>query len=33
MPPQDKVDIDVIYGHNITGENTHWLTLGVNWRF
>jgi hypothetical protein len=31
--PQDKVDIDVIYGHNITGEKAHWLTLGVNWRF
>ncbi len=31
--PQDKVDIDVIYGHNITGENAHWLTLGLNLRF
>jgi hypothetical protein len=31
--PQDKVDLDVIYGHNITGENAHWLTLGVNLRF
>jgi hypothetical protein len=31
--PQDKIDIDVIYGHNITGENAHWLTLGVNLRF
>jgi len=31
--PLDKIDIDVIYGHNVTGENAHWLTLGVNWRF
>jgi hypothetical protein len=31
--PQDKIDIDVIYGNNITGENAHWLTLGVNWQF
>jgi hypothetical protein len=31
--PQDKIDIDVIWGHNITGENAHWLTLGVNLRF
>ncbi len=31
--PQDKIDIDVIYGHNINGENAHWLTLGVNLRF
>jgi hypothetical protein len=31
--PQDKVDIDVIWGHNAGGENAHWLTLGVNWRF
>jgi hypothetical protein len=31
--PQDKVDIDLIWGHNITGENAHWVTLGVNLRF
>jgi hypothetical protein len=31
--PQDKVDIDVIWGRNITGENAHWLTLGLNLRF
>ena len=24
--PHDKVDIDVIWGHNITGENAHWGT-------
>jgi hypothetical protein len=31
--PQDKIDVDVIWGHNINGENAHWLTLGVNLRF
>src|SRR6185437_7709976 len=31
--PQDNFDIDVIYGHNITGENAHWLTVGLNVRF
>ena len=31
--PQDNVDIDVIYGHNIGGENAHWMTLGLNVRF
>jgi hypothetical protein len=31
--PQEKIDIDVIWGHNINGENAHWLTLGVNLRF
>jgi hypothetical protein len=31
--PHDKVDIDVIWGHNITGENAHWGTLGFNLRF
>lgn len=31
--PQDNIDIDVIWGHNIAGENAHWLTLGLNLRF
>ena len=31
--PQDSFDIDVIYGHNIAGENAHWMTLGLNLRF
>lgn len=31
--PQEKIDIDVIWGRNITGENAHWLTVGVNLRF
>jgi hypothetical protein len=33
VTPVDKVDIDVIYGHNITGERTQWLTVGLNIRF
>ena len=31
--PQDNIDLDLIYGHNITGENSHWLTVGLNLRF
>ena len=31
--PQDNVDIDLIWGHNVTGENAHWGTNGVNLRF
>jgi hypothetical protein len=31
--PQDNIDIDVIWGHNITGENAQWVTLGLNVRF
>lgn len=31
--PKDNVDIDVIWGRNITGENANWVTLGVNLRF
>jgi hypothetical protein len=31
--PQSNFDVDVIYGHNITGENAHWMTLGLNLRF
>ena len=31
--PQDNIDIDLIWGHNITGENAQWSTLGVNLRF
>ena len=33
LTPQDKVDIDLIWGHNLTGENAHWLTIGLNLRF
>jgi len=28
-----SVNIDLIYGRNIAGENANWLTLGVNLRF
>jgi hypothetical protein len=31
--PKDNIDIDVIWGRNITGENSNWITLGVNLRF
>jgi hypothetical protein len=33
VTPMDNIDVDVIWGHNITGENAQWLTLGVNLRF
>lgn len=33
VTPQDNVDLDLIWGHNIIGENAQWLTLGVNLRF
>jgi hypothetical protein len=31
--PQENIDIDVIWGHNVTGENSQWGTLGLNVRF
>lgn len=31
--PIEKIDIDVIWGYNIAGENSQWLTLGMNYRF
>jgi len=31
--PAEAIDIDLIYGRNITGENANWFTLGVNLRF
>jgi hypothetical protein len=31
--PAEFIDVDVIYGRNITGENANWLTLGLNLRF
>ncbi len=33
ITPVEAIDLDLIYGHNIGGENAHWLTLGVNLRF
>jgi hypothetical protein len=30
--PAKSVDIDLIYGRNITGERSDWVTLGVNFR-
>jgi hypothetical protein len=31
--PKDNIDVDLIWGRNITGENSNWVTLGVNLRF
>lgn len=31
--PQEHYDIDLVYGRNITGENAHWITVGLNVRF
>jgi hypothetical protein len=33
VTPVDNVDVDLIYGRNISGENANWFTLGVNARF
>jgi hypothetical protein len=29
----ESIDIDVIYGRNILGENANWITFGLNVRF
>ena len=31
--PNEIFSIDVIFGHNITGENANWITVGLNVRF
>jgi hypothetical protein len=31
--PNEIFSVDVIYGHNITGENASWLTIGTTIRF
>src|SRR3954470_1883636 len=31
--PIDRFSMDLIYGRNITGENTNWITLGTSIRF
>jgi hypothetical protein len=31
--PHERVDFDLIYGRNLTGERSDWITLGVNLRF
>ena len=31
--PHEKIDFDLIYGHNLAGEKSDWITLGVNVRF
>ena len=31
--PNEIFSVDLIYGHNITGENSNWITLGTTIRF
>jgi hypothetical protein len=31
--PNEIFSVDVIYGHNITGENASWITMGTTIRF
>jgi hypothetical protein len=31
--PNEKFDIDLIWGRNITGKNAQWVTLGLNVHF
>jgi hypothetical protein len=31
--PHEKIDFDLIYGRNLTGERADWVTFGVNLRF
>lgn len=31
--PNEIFSVDVIYGHNITGENASWITIGTTIRF
>lgn len=31
--PTKSVDVDIVYGHNITGENASWITAGLTVRF
>lgn len=31
--PVENIDLDVIYGRNITGEDANWITAGLNVRF
>ena len=31
--PNEIFSVDLIYGHNITGENANWITLGTTVRF
>jgi hypothetical protein len=30
--PHERIDFDLIYGRNITGERSNWITFGVNLR-
>jgi hypothetical protein len=30
LKPNENLDFDIIYGRNISGENAHWITVGLN---
>jgi hypothetical protein len=30
--PVKSVDLDLIYGRNIAGERSNWITIGLNFR-
>ena len=31
--PTKDIDVDIVYGHNITGEQANWITAGLTVRF
>jgi hypothetical protein len=31
--PRDNIDLTLIYGRNLNGENAHWVTIGTNFSF
>ena len=31
--PNEIFSVDLIYGHNITGESANWITIGTTIRF
>ena len=33
ITPIETLDLDLIYGRNITGDNANWVTVGLNVRF
>jgi hypothetical protein len=33
LTPVSNVDLDLIWGRNIAGENAHWITIGLNLRY
>lgn len=33
LTPHAKIDVDLIYGRNLTGSDPDWITVGTNLRF